>query len=71
VARAHLTPELPSVLEFVDAGVRMPVRQRRKGGGRRQRLRRMAGEVVREEVWNLRHATFELAEGEALAVVGH
>jgi ABC-2 type transport system ATP-binding protein len=71
VARVRLTPELDSVVSFDNAGVRLPVLQRRRGGGRRQRLRRMAGEVTREEVWNLREATFTLAEGEAIAVIGH
>jgi ABC-2 type transport system ATP-binding protein len=71
VARVHLAPDLTSVVEFDGAGVRLPVRQRRRGGGRRQRLRRMAGEVTREEVWSLQDASFELAEGEALAIVGH
>jgi ABC-2 type transport system ATP-binding protein len=71
VARVHLTPDLDSVVAFEHAGVRLPVRQRRKGGGRRQRLRRMAGEVTREEVWSLQDVSFELAEGEAVAIVGH
>ena len=71
MARVHMTPDLASVVAFDNAGVRLPVRQRRRGGGRRQRLRRMAGEVTREEVWSLRDASFELAEGEALAIVGH
>jgi ABC-2 type transport system ATP-binding protein len=71
VARVHLTPDLEAVVSFENAGVRLPVRQRRRGAGRRDRLRRMAGETSRQEVWHLREASFELAEGEALAVVGH
>ncbi|MEI6362266.1 MAG: hypothetical protein WCP95_09025 [Actinomycetes bacterium] len=71
MARVRLTPELESVVAFDHAGVRLPVRQRRRGAGRRDKLRRMAGEVTREEVWNLRDASFELAEGEALAIVGY
>jgi ABC-2 type transport system ATP-binding protein len=71
VARVQVTPELDTVVRFENAGVRLPVRVRRRGGGRRDKLRRMAGEVTRAEVWNLRNASFELAEGEALAIVGH
>jgi len=71
VARVHLTPTLESVVQFEKVGVRLPVRQRRRGGGRRDRLRRMAGEVTREEIWNLRDASFDVAEGEAVAIVGH
>jgi len=71
VARTRVTPDLSSAVSFTDAGVRMPVRERRRGSGRRQRLRRMAGEVKRNEVWQVRHATFDLAEGEALAIVGY
>ncbi len=70
MARQHLTPDLASVVEFADAGVRMPRRRRRKGDGRRQRLRRIAGEVKRDEVWRLRNATFSIAEGESVAIVG-
>jgi ABC-2 type transport system ATP-binding protein len=71
VARVRITPDLASIVSFEHAGVRLPVRMRRRGAGRRQQLRRMAGEVTREEVWNLRDASFTLAEGEALAIVGH
>ena len=70
MARHLLSPDLPSILEFEDAGVRMPRRRRRKGDGRRQRLRRIAGEVKRDEVWRVRHATFSVNEGESVAIVG-
>ena len=70
MARLSLNPKLSSLLAFDDAGVRLPRRRRRKGDGRRQRLRRMAGEVQRDEVWRLRHATFAIAEGESVAIVG-
>lgn len=70
MARTTLTPGLEAMVAFDDAGVRMPRRRRRKGGGGRQRLRRIAGEVKRDEVWRLRHATFTVGEGESLAVVG-
>lgn len=70
MARLTLDTELDAIVAFDDAGVRLPRRRRRKGDGRRQRLRRMAGEVKRDEVWRLRHATFELNPGESLAIVG-
>ncbi|MBK9738010.1 MAG: ABC transporter ATP-binding protein [Actinobacteria bacterium] len=70
MARQKLTPGLDALLAFDKAGVRMPRRRRRKGDGRRQRLRRIAGEVKRDEVWRLRHATFSVEEGESVAIVG-
>lgn len=70
MARQKLTPGLGALLAFDDTGVRMPRRRRRRGDGRRQRLRRIAGEVQRDEVWRLRHATFSVAEGESVAIVG-
>lgn len=70
MARAPLTPGLGPVLEFDAVGVRMPRQVRRRGGGRRQRLRRIAGETRRDEVWRLRRATFSVAEGESVAIVG-
>ena len=66
----HLTPDLDAMVAFDDVGITLPRRRRRKGDGRRQRLRRIAGEVTREEVWRLRDATFEVAEGESVAIVG-
>lgn len=70
MARAGVSRDLAAMLEFDNAGVRMPRVRRRKGDGRRQRLRRMAGETRRDEVWRLRHASFEVAEGESVAIVG-
>jgi ABC-type polysaccharide/polyol phosphate transport system ATPase subunit len=70
MARLSLDPRLDVIVDFDDVGVRMPRRRRRKGDGRRQRLRRMAGEVKRDEVWRVRHASFRLAEAESVAVVG-
>ena len=70
MARLSLSPKLDAIVAFEDAGVRLPRRRRRKGDGRRQRLRRIAGEVKRDEVWRLRHATFAVAEGESVAIVG-
>lgn len=70
MARQALDPTLEAALVFEAAGVRMPRRRRRRGDGRRQRLRRIAGEVRRDEVWRLRDATFSVAPGESVAIVG-
>jgi ABC-2 type transport system ATP-binding protein len=71
VARAFVTPSLPSIVEFQDAGVTLPKVRRRPRGSHGNRLRRFAGEVSRDEVWYLREATLAVAPGEALAIVGH
>lgn len=70
MARNPLTADLGAAIAFEHAGVRMPRHVRRSGGGRRQRLRRMAGETRRDEVWRLRDATFSIAPGESVAIVG-
>jgi len=70
VARSQVTADLASVLEFDNAGVRMPRHVRRGGDGRRQRLRRMAGETRRDEVWRMRAASFVVEPGECVAIVG-
>ena len=57
MARLALTPDLASMVEFDGVGIRMPRVVRRRGGGRRHRLRRMAGETLREETWRLRDLT--------------
>lgn len=71
MARIRITPDLDAAVEFRAAGVRLPRRQRRGGARRKQRIRRFAGEVSRDEVWFLREATFRVTPGEALAVVGY
>jgi ABC-type polysaccharide/polyol phosphate transport system ATPase subunit len=71
VARIRITPDLGPVVELANAGVRLPQRQRRRGARRSQRIRRIAGDVSREEVWVLREASLSVAPGESLAVVGH
>ena len=70
MARSKVTSDLRSTIEFDNAGVRMPRHVRRGGDGRRQRLRRMAGETKRDEVWRLRSASFEVEPGESVAIVG-
>ncbi len=71
MARIVITPDLGSVVAFDGAGVRLPKRERRHGSKRKQRIRRIAGEVSREEVWFLREASFAVTPGESVAVVGH
>lgn len=71
MARIRITPDLDAAVEFRGAGVRLPRRQRRGGARKSQRIRRFAGEVSRDEVWFLREASFRVAPGESLAVVGH
>ncbi len=70
MARLALTADLGDIVGFDDVGIRMPRMIRRGGGGRRQRLRRMAGETRRAEEWRLRHATFTIGEGESVAIMG-
>lgn len=69
---AHIPwdPQLEAVVEFSDVSIRMPRRRRRRGSGRRQRLRRIAGEARREEVDVLRNVSFRVEPGEAVAVLG-
>lgn len=71
MARNRLTTDIDVALRFREAGVRLPRRRRRSGARRRQRIRRFAGEVARDEIWFLTSASFDVAPGEALAVVGH
>lgn len=70
MARIPLTPELDSMVEFANVTMRMPRRRRRRGSGRRQRLRRIAGEARREEIHVLADLSFRVAPGEAVAVLG-
>lgn len=69
MARIHLSPHLPHAVEFEDVRLQMPRTRRRKGGGRSDRLRRLARETskVREEVFSGLSVTIE--PGEALAVI--
>lgn len=69
MARIHLSPHLAHAVEFEDVRLQMPRTRRRKGGGRSDRLRRLARETskVREEVFSGLSVTIE--PGEALAVI--
>lgn len=71
MARIRIDPDLGTGLRFEGAGVRLPKRTRRGGSKKRNKLRRIAGEVSRDEVWFLRDATFDVPVGQSLAVVGY
>jgi len=70
MARIHCDPSLGNALEFEDVTLTMPRRRRRKGGGRSDRLRRLAQETskVDEQVYG--NLTFTVAPGEAVALIG-
>lgn len=69
MARIEVDPTLSSMLHFEHVSLDMPKAKRRVGGGRRQRLRRLAGETSR-----VRHRTIDdldlvVEAGESVAVV--
>jgi len=70
VALVRIDPDLDCVVEFDNVTMRMPRRRRRRGSGRRQRLRRIAGEVRREEIELLSDISFRIEPGESVAIVG-
>lgn len=70
MAHNAITPDLSTYLEFDHVSLSMPRSRRRKGTGRRARVRRMAGEVRREEVPVLTDVSLRIDPGEAVAVVG-
>ncbi|MEC7590670.1 MAG: ATP-binding cassette domain-containing protein, partial [Actinomycetota bacterium] len=70
MSRVAITADLDAVVEFDSVTMRMPRRRRRKGAGRRQRLRRIAGEVRREELEVLRNVSFSVQPGESVAIIG-
>lgn len=70
MARIPVDPNVEDVVEFSNVSMRMPRRRRRRGSGRRQRLRRIAGEARREEIDVLTDLSFQVAPGESVAVLG-
>lgn len=70
MARASITRDLDAIVQFTDVGIRLPRRRRRQGSGRRNRIRRFAGEVKRDEVWRIRNFTAAVQPGESIAVIG-
>ena len=69
MARIRLANDLDALVRFESAGLRLPRNRRRKGSGRRHRLRRLAGETKRDEVSVLQGLTFDVKPGESLAVL--
>lgn len=69
MARIHLDPSLPHALEFDRVSLAMKRTRRRKGGGRSDRLRRLASETsrVRQDVFVDLSLTVD--PGEAVAVL--
>lgn len=70
MARVIVDTTLDAVVEFSNVSMRMPRRRRRRGSGRRQRLRRIAGEVRRDEIEVLSGISFTVQPGESVAIVG-
>lgn len=70
MAPPSLDPSLDAVVKFQDVTMRMPRRRRRRGSGRGQRLRRIAGEVRREELEVLTDVSFRVNPGESVAIIG-
>ena len=70
MARVRIQPGADAAVAFESVGLWMPKSRRRTGGGRRHRLRRLAGEVQRTRTWVLRQASAHLDPGEIIAVVG-
>ncbi len=70
MARIPVEPNLDAVVELAHVSMRMPRRRRRKGSGRKQRLRRFAGEVRREEIEVLSDVSFRVNPGESVAIFG-
>lgn len=70
MARIPIEAQLDSVVEFSDVTMRMPRRRRRKGSGRRQRLRRIAGDSRRAEIELLTKVSFRVDPGESVAILG-
>lgn len=66
-----ITPGLGPAVRFDGVGIRLPQIKRRRVGRSHNRLKRIAGDVSRDEVWFVRDATFAVQPGEALAIVGH
>ena len=70
MARVRIQPSADAAVAFEGVGLWMPKSRRRAGGGRRHRLRRLAGEVQRTRSWVLRQASAHVDAGEIVAVVG-
>ena len=58
-----------SIIEFANVSLAMPRTKRRSGSGRKQRLRRFAGETSRTMVPVLEDVTFAINQGDSVAIV--
>jgi ABC-2 type transport system ATP-binding protein len=58
-----------SVIEFSNTSLAMPRTKRRSGSGRKQRLRRFAGETSRKMVPVLEGASFTINKGDSVAII--
>jgi len=70
MARVHVDPTLDALVSFEQASVAMPRQRRRSGKGRRQRLRRLAGDTRREATAALTDVTVRILPGESVAILG-
>ncbi len=70
MARVHLDPDLPEALRFDGVALSMVQHSRRRGGGRRQQLRRLAGDARRAQRPVFEHLDFTVPPGQSVAVLG-
>lgn len=70
MARIRIDPQAESAVSFRHVSLALPKRKRRQGGGRRQRIRRLAGETRREDFPALTDASFTVQPGESVLVLG-
>ena len=58
-----------SIIDFANVSLTMPRTKRRKGSGRKQRLRRFAGETSRSMVPVIEDVSFTVNKGDSVAIV--
>ncbi|MFM1917941.1 MAG: hypothetical protein RJB01_1456, partial [Actinomycetota bacterium] len=68
--RFALEPDLAAAVTFQQVSLSVPQTKRRQGGGRKQRLRRLAGEVRREDLPVLVEVNASVDRGESVLVLG-
>lgn len=68
--RFALEPDLDSAVTLHEVSLSVPQTKRRQGGGRKQRLRRLAGEVRKEELPVLIEVNARVDRGESVLVLG-
>lgn len=67
----HLDPDMASMVELEGVGLHVTRRSRRKGSGKRKKMRRLAGEFQHEREWLLEGITMSVMPGESVAIIGH